>query len=136
MYRLAAKRLLPALGRRNSHFLSSSSGVRALADFINPPRFTTSAASETVPSQNPLNNDSFASSSSTVRSEEERSRAHDETQRSRSPTRPKAHWQEEQARVLHASLRHVVRFPFFLLTMDRFLNFMYLHAYLCEQLCS
>lgn len=133
---ILAKRLLPALGRRNSHFLSSSSGVRALADFINPPRFTTSAASETVPSQNPLNSDSFASSSSTVRSEEERSRAHDETQRSRSPTRPKAHWQEEQARVLHASLRHVVRFPFFLLTMDRFLNFMYLHAYLCEQLCS
>ncbi|KAL2532683.1 COQ9 [Abeliophyllum distichum] len=109
MYRLAAKRLLPAVGRWNPRFRCSSSGVRALAGVINPLRFYTSASSGTIPDQNPDNFDASASSSSTAWSQEERSRADDETQRSRNTTRPRAHWQDEQARVLQASLRHVIR---------------------------
>lgn len=111
MYRLAAKRLLPVLGCRNPHFRCSSSGGRAIADVIDSPRFSTSAASETIRDQNHHNFDSFASSSSTAWSQEERSSTHDETQRQRcrTTTRPRAHWQDEQKRVLHASLRHVIR---------------------------
>ncbi|CAI9766568.1 unnamed protein product [Fraxinus pennsylvanica] len=108
MYRWAAKRLLPVLGCRNPHFRCSSSGSRAVAGVIDSARFSTSAASETIRDQN-HNFDSFASSSSKAWSQEERSSSHDETHRCRTTTRPRAHWQDEQKRVLHASLRHVIR---------------------------
>lgn len=113
MYRSAAKRLL--------HFTSlhqtSRSQIRTLT--VNLPRFSTSAPSDSVPNQSPKHFDtaSSSSSSSSSASEEERYRSY-ESQTSRG-TRPRVHYEEEQARVLNASLHHVVsnfsQFPFPLL---------------------
>ncbi|XP_060188759.1 uncharacterized protein LOC132617705 isoform X2 [Lycium barbarum] len=109
MYRSAAKRLLPALYRRHHDAISHIRTVPAN-------RFMTSASTGNIPDQNPnpipprFNPaDSTASSSSykEEEEEEERTRHHQDTdEKSR---RPKAHYKDEEARVLSASLLHVIR---------------------------
>ncbi|CAK9155192.1 unnamed protein product [Ilex paraguariensis] len=100
---MAVKRLLsiPSLCRYGP---SQIPHFRTLV--VNRPRFSTSATSETFPSQSP-NQFGSSSSSSSAWGEEERARGH-ESQSSKG-TRHKAQYQDEQARVLHASLRHVTR---------------------------
>ncbi|KAI3443546.1 hypothetical protein Pfo_000211 [Paulownia fortunei] len=97
MYRSAARRLLPALCRRTGHFRSQASPVRFSAPVVHRAAFTAAAASENAQNHKPNNFDSSNSSSSA-----------NEGQNPRVTDRPKAHWQEEQARVLQASLRHVI----------------------------
>ncbi|CAA0818693.1 Unknown protein [Striga hermonthica] len=95
MYRSAARRLLPALRRRTGHPPNQASTVPFSAPVINRPACSTAATSENTQHPNPNNFDfSYQSSSN----EGENPRVED---------RPKAQWQDEQARVLHASLRHV-----------------------------
>ncbi|KAL3830052.1 hypothetical protein ACJIZ3_018854 [Penstemon smallii] len=104
MYRSAAKRLLPALcRRRTTHFLCSSTPVRFPSRIVNPAPFSSSAASGNFPNQNPSHFDSSTSSTEHDRARE------NEARNPRAPPRPKAHWEEEQARVLQASLSHVIR---------------------------
>ncbi|XP_073145775.1 uncharacterized protein [Henckelia pumila] len=86
-----AKRLLPALGQRINRFQNSTPIL------TNPTLFSTAAGSETVPNQNP---NPFTSSSTSGGARESGARK---------ASRPKDHWQNEQARVLHASLGHVIR---------------------------
>ncbi|KAG8376236.1 hypothetical protein BUALT_Bualt09G0042100 [Buddleja alternifolia] len=100
MYRTAARRLLPALRRRTAHSPCSTSPLRFAIRIMNQTAFSSSAGFETVQNQNP-NPNHFDSSDSSSSSDEARS--------ARVTSSPKAHWQEEQARVLQASLRHVIR---------------------------
>ncbi|GER41719.1 ubiquinone biosynthesis protein COQ9 [Striga asiatica] len=95
MYQSAARRLLPALRRRTGHPPNQASTVPFSAPVINRAAFSTAATSENTQHPNPNNFDfSYQSSSN-------------EGGNPRLEDRPKAQWQEEQARVLHASLRHV-----------------------------
>lgn len=110
MYRSAAKRLL-----RQSSFLYGESPrpkiftvVRALTTNSSL-RFLSTVASESpLPNQSPNGFESASSSYSESRDEDEFRR---QTSR-RTP--PEARFEEEQARVLAASLRHVVRTSLFL----------------------
>ncbi|XP_075502109.1 uncharacterized protein LOC142540094 [Primulina tabacum] len=86
-----AKRLLPAFGQRINRFQNLTPIL------TNPTLFSTAAGSETVPNQNP---NPFTSSSTSAGARESGARK---------PSSPKDHWQDEQARVLHASLGHVIR---------------------------
>lgn len=115
MYRTAARRLFPALRRCNAQLNISS--TRALAESP-PARFFNSVVSENIPNQSSTHSHFQSSSSSTASNasssgiDEERARGYEKDGKSSSrtkTTRPKAHYQEEQARVLTASLPHVVR---------------------------
>ncbi|KAL0338882.1 UNVERIFIED_CONTAM: Ubiquinone biosynthesis protein COQ9, mitochondrial [Sesamum angustifolium] len=97
MYRSAARRLLPALCRRTGHYARQPSPIRCSAPIIHSAAFSASAASEKPQNHKPHQFGSSSSSSSSVGG------------KPRTTARPKAHWQEEQARVLQASLRHVIR---------------------------
>ncbi|KAL6496456.1 hypothetical protein OROGR_029714 [Orobanche gracilis] len=105
MFRSAARRLLrPLIGRR-CHSSSDPFSVGV----INTGPFSTEASSKSPPIRNSNHfNSSTSSSPSMGRTEHEEARA-DQSRNHRDTSRPKAHWQEEQARVLHASLRHVIR---------------------------
>ncbi|XP_057767327.1 uncharacterized protein LOC130987706 isoform X2 [Salvia miltiorrhiza] len=95
MYRSAARRLLPAVICRRPLRLRSPAPFAAPIEH----RASFSAdAAENAQNHNPRNAAAFNSSSSS-----------DEGRNPRATARPKAHWQEEQARVLQASLRHVLR---------------------------
>ncbi|CAA0836854.1 Unknown protein [Striga hermonthica] len=106
MYRSAARRLLPTVLRRGGH---SSSGPFPVGVVSTSP-FSTDATSGNLPNPNPNHFSSSTSPSppSTASAGDEKTRS-DEFRGHRAKARPKAHWQEEQARVLHASLRHVIR---------------------------
>ncbi|TMW82523.1 hypothetical protein EJD97_005726 [Solanum chilense] len=113
MYRSAAKRLLPAFYRRRQDAVSC---IRTLAaDY--PTRFMTSAATGYIPDQNPIpvnpippSSNPTDSTASSSWKEEERTRFQDTDEKSSSRTkRPKAHYKDEEARVLSASLSHVLR---------------------------
>lgn len=110
MYRTAVKRLFPALRRCNNQLKISL--VPALAE-RQPPRFFNSAASDTIPNQKPTLSDSASpASASSAESREERDRRkekEEELDSGTTKTRLRAHYQDEQARVLSASLPHVVR---------------------------
>lgn len=102
MYRSAAKRLL------QQSFLYSKgrpqiSRGRTLK--FNSPCFLSTAGSDSFPNQSANGFDS-ASSSSTSTEEDKFGRSDGQTSRR---TSPRAHYEEEQARVLAASLRHVIR---------------------------
>ncbi|KAL3623575.1 hypothetical protein CASFOL_032391 [Castilleja foliolosa] len=103
MYRSAVRRLLPALLRRGGYSPSDPfpGGIISTASF------STDAASESFPNPN-LNHFNSSTSSSTTRTEHEKARE-DHSRDQRAKAGPKAHWQEEQSRVLLASLRHVIR---------------------------
>ncbi|GER40935.1 ubiquinone biosynthesis protein COQ9 [Striga asiatica] len=109
MYRSAARRLLPTLLRRGGHSASRPFPVGVLS--TSP--FSTEATSGNLPNRNPNHFSSYTSPSppSTASTSDEKTRS-DEFQSHRAKARPKAHWQEEQARVLHASLRHVELCPY------------------------
>ncbi|KAA8534757.1 hypothetical protein F0562_029801 [Nyssa sinensis] len=117
MYRSAAKRLLlvPSMVRNTS---PQTSRIRTIV--INSPRsrFSTSAASQTF-NQSPNHHQQHAQTQSQSQSEtiihsdpasssakEEAPRYDSQTSRG---TRPRAEYQDEQVRVLNASLRHVIR---------------------------
>ncbi|XP_057467275.1 uncharacterized protein LOC130756720 [Actinidia eriantha] len=118
MYRSAAKRLLLLQSRVcNGH--PQISGVRTLT-IPNLPRFSSTSASSSQPfsdqspnfphqshSQNPNFSDSASSASSSQSSgfESEDAPRHESQTSKGSP--PRAQYQEEQARVLSVSLRHV-----------------------------
>nr|GMC76163.1 ubiquinone biosynthesis protein COQ9-B, mitochondrial [Ipomoea batatas]GME01835.1 ubiquinone biosynthesis protein COQ9-B, mitochondrial [Ipomoea batatas]GME10692.1 ubiquinone biosynthesis protein COQ9-B, mitochondrial [Ipomoea batatas] len=110
MYRTAAKRLFPALRRCNDQLKISPVPVLAESQ---TPRFFNSAASETIPNQKPtLSGSAPPSSASSSRSQEERDRRREKEEKPDSgttKTRPRAHYQDEQARVLSASLPHVIK---------------------------
>lgn len=96
MYRSAAKRLLvyPSLYRK------SYPQIRTLT--INLPKFSTSATSDSSPSnQNPNQIDPSLTSTASIGEEEIR--------RPEGQTRARTHYQDEQATVLSVSLRHVPR---------------------------
>ncbi|KAL0346766.1 UNVERIFIED_CONTAM: Ubiquinone biosynthesis protein COQ9, mitochondrial [Sesamum calycinum] len=97
MYPSAARRLLPALCRRTGHYARQPSPICCSAPIIHSAAFSASAASEKPQNHKPHQFGSSSSSSSS------------EGGKPRTTARPKAHWQEEQARVLQASLRHVIR---------------------------
>ncbi|KAI3447232.1 hypothetical protein Pfo_003897 [Paulownia fortunei] len=108
MYRSAARRLLPALPRRGGLFRSSASSGCFPGGIISPAPFSAAATSENLANQNPNHFESSTSSSpSTARTEQERT-SPNESRNPKATERLKTHWQEEQARVLHASLRHVI----------------------------
>lgn len=118
MYRSAAKRLLPAFYRRRQDAVSC---IRTLAaDY--PTRFMTSAATGNIPDQNPIpvnpilpSSNPTDSTASSSWKEEERTRFQDTDAKSSSRTkRPKAHYKDEEALVLSASLSHVVCYIYFL----------------------
>ncbi|PRQ56127.1 putative ubiquinone biosynthesis protein COQ9 [Rosa chinensis] len=91
MYRSAAKRLLHSLGAPLSN--SSSNRIirfRPLQSLISHSRFSTTVNSEPFVSQSPTYSDSTSSTA-------------DHT------CRPRVEYQDEQARVLQASLPHVIR---------------------------
>ncbi|GFP79450.1 ubiquinone biosynthesis protein coq9 mitochondrial [Phtheirospermum japonicum] len=102
MYRSAARRL-PTLLRRGGHSPSDPFP----GEVICTASFSTGATSESPPNPN-LNHFNSSTSSSTARTEHEKARE-GQSKNHRAKACPKAHWQEEQARVLHASLRHVIR---------------------------
>lgn len=98
--------MLPALSRRSGDFRNSVSPVSFPARIILTASFSASAASENIANQNPNHSDSFNSSLSAT----QKDRTHaDEERNPRASARPKAHWQEEEARILQASLNHVIR---------------------------
>ncbi|KAL6507130.1 hypothetical protein OROHE_022029 [Orobanche hederae] len=103
MFRSAARRLLPPLIRKRGH---SSSDPFPVGVIISTGPFSTEATSKSPPIRN--SNHFTSSSPSTGRTEHEETRE-DQSRYHRDTSRPKAHWQEEHARVLHASLRHVIR---------------------------
>lgn len=113
MYRSAAKRLLPALCRRGKIPLIH---VRSVSIVNKPSRFSTSSTGESFPNQNPRTHvDSASASSSSTSSnafnEEEIGRGRGEDVESRRTSRPeRAEYQDEQERVLRASLIHVIKF--------------------------
>ncbi|KAL7096108.1 hypothetical protein ACP275_10G062700 [Erythranthe tilingii] len=102
MYRSAARRLLPALCRRTGHLRSQASPVGFSAPIIPPAAFFVTAASENARNHKPNSFESanHPSSSST---------SSGEGRNPRFTAGAKAHWQEEQASVLQASLCHVIR---------------------------
>ncbi|KAK4355748.1 hypothetical protein RND71_024719 [Anisodus tanguticus] len=102
MYRSAAKMLLPAFYRRRHQ--DTISHIRTLAST----RFMTSAPTGYIPDQNPIPPSSNPTDTSSSWKEEERTRHQDEKSSSRTK-RPKAHYKDEEARVLSASLLHVIR---------------------------
>lgn len=114
MYRSAAKRLLPAFYRQlDSRPQDAISCIRTLAA-NHPTRFMTSA---NIPDQNPIpanpippiSNPADATASSSWK-EEERTHYQETDEKSSSrKKRPKAHYKDEEARVLSASLPHVIR---------------------------
>lgn len=99
MYRSAARRLLPAAFRRGP--VRSGSPAPFPAPILHRASYSTGTV-ENAQSPKTDNAAAFNSSSS--------SSSTDEGRNPRATARPKAHWQEQQARVLQASLRHVVRF--------------------------
>lgn len=112
MYRSAAKRLLqsPAIYRNaRSQFGRTTPSINPTLALFKSSYFSTTTTTDSLPNQNP-NNPFTASSSSTTSSgstEEEKARGYES--RSSRGTKPRAHYEDEQARVLNASLRHVVR---------------------------
>nr|GMC53951.1 ubiquinone biosynthesis protein COQ9-B, mitochondrial [Ipomoea batatas]GMC55873.1 ubiquinone biosynthesis protein COQ9-B, mitochondrial [Ipomoea batatas] len=115
MYRTAARRLFPALRRCNAQLNISSKG--ALGE-TQSPRFFNSVVSENIPNQSSTHShyespsSSTASNASSARNDDETARGYEKDGKSGSRTktsRPKAHYQDEQARVLTASLPHVIR---------------------------
>ncbi|XP_031118095.1 ubiquinone biosynthesis protein COQ9, mitochondrial-like [Ipomoea triloba] len=115
MYRTAARRLFPALRRCNAQLNISSN--RALGE-TQSPRFFNSVVSENIPNQSSTHSHyessspSTASNASSARNDDETARGYEKDGKSGSRTkssRPKAHYQDEQARVLTASLPHVIR---------------------------
>ncbi|EYU25886.1 hypothetical protein MIMGU_mgv1a016723mg [Erythranthe guttata] len=101
MYRPAARQLLPALRRRTGHFQSEGSPVGCSAPIVPPASFLVTAASENARNHKPNSFESANHQSSSTSSGEGRN--------PRFTAGAKALWQEEQASVLQASLRHVVR---------------------------
>jgi ubiquinone biosynthesis protein COQ9 len=99
MYRSAAKRLL-RISSLYQNELSKISTIRTLT--LNSHRFSTSAPSDPLPTQ--ISNQFDASSPSTA-TDDVRDRSY-ESQTSRG-TGPTVHYEDEQVRVLSASLRHV-----------------------------
>lgn len=111
MYRSAAKRLLriPAVYRTaaGSQFTRTTPSITpTLTQFTNSPYFCTTATTDSSPNQNP-NNPLGGSTTSFGTAEGEKARG-GESRSSRGP-RHRAHYEDEQARVLNASLGHVVR---------------------------
>ncbi|KAL6519224.1 hypothetical protein OROGR_018544 [Orobanche gracilis] len=105
MFRSAVTRLLPQLIRRRGHSSSNPFTVGV----ISTGPFSTESTSKSPPIRNSNHfNSSTSSSPSMGKTEHEEARAN-QSQNHRDTSRPKAHWQEEQARVLHASLRHVIK---------------------------
>lgn len=117
MYRTAARRLLSgtAVGKSRDARL----GFHNPQTIVNGSRFCTSSNPQSVSDQNPNNqSDSTASSASTSSSSsswstsstaEEAQRYHHHHHHHHERRRPRVKYQDEQARVLQASLRHVVR---------------------------
>ncbi|KAL1547834.1 ubiquinone biosynthesis protein COQ9, mitochondrial-like [Salvia divinorum] len=95
MYRSAARRLLPAEICRRTLRLASPTPFSA--------PIARRAAFSAGPADNPQNHrpDNTVAFNSSPSSDERRN--------PRATARPKAHWQEEQTRVLQASLGHVIR---------------------------
>ncbi|KAK8991511.1 hypothetical protein V6N11_062522 [Hibiscus sabdariffa] len=104
MYRTVVNRILLSGGGRR-HLLRH----RYLRTVICTSRFSTTTETETVPNRRPLNppDPSTSSSSSSSTSFRTSSAAGDVPRHERQ--NPRAEYEEEQARVLQASLRHVVR---------------------------
>ncbi|KAK2997359.1 hypothetical protein RJ639_025777 [Escallonia herrerae] len=105
MYRSAAKRL-PNFPSTCFNWRPHIPQARARA--INPPRFCTSATWDPLSGNNPNQFEPTSSSSSSSWAEEERARSH-EKQSKRSRPNAHCHYEDEQAKVLNASLRHVIR---------------------------
>ncbi|XP_051114130.1 uncharacterized protein LOC127239831 [Andrographis paniculata] len=107
MYRSAARRLLPSLYRRSS--ATTTVSVPTPARITSLARYS---SAESIPNQNPRPFDSSSSSStsSTAGTDQEKVRADESRNEEARAARPKAHWQDEQARVLQASLRHVIKY--------------------------
>lgn len=95
--------MLPALYRR-----SSASTIRNPGRIASPNRFSSAVASENLPNQNPKPFDS-APSSLTEGTDREKLLG-DESKNAKARADRKDQWQEEQARVLRASLGHVIKF--------------------------
>ncbi|XVF35159.1 hypothetical protein REPUB_Repub18cG0120900 [Reevesia pubescens] len=105
MYRTVANRLF-----HGASLIKNGGGRRLLRSpilrtFINSSRFSTTVDPQTFPNQTLNPSDSSTSSSS--RSSSTSSTARDGRRHERK--NPRAEYQEEQARVLQASLRHVIR---------------------------
>ena len=112
MYRSAAKRLLPALCRLRK---VTNHSIQGISIVNNKPRFLTSATSETTPNKNSRHFDHASSSSSSSTAtmaglnDDEKAREHDHDGQGSRTSRPgRTQHLDEQARVLHASLHHVV----------------------------
>ncbi|CAI9100760.1 OLC1v1037927C1 [Oldenlandia corymbosa var. corymbosa] len=115
MFRSAGQRLLPALCRNRQ---TSDHFIRSVYVLHSPRLFSTSTTSEPIkPNQNPTHFDTastaFPSSSATTAagfdgSEKAGGYSH-EDQRSRAARPEKTQYLDEQARVLRASLPHVIR---------------------------
>ncbi|KAL8464080.1 hypothetical protein ACS0TY_033847 [Phlomoides rotata] len=100
MYRSAARRLLPALCRHPSYrSANQASPLRFSAPIVYRAPFSAAAAPGNTQNHGQDHFDPSTSSSSS---------SSDEGQTARDTAGPKAHWQEEQARVLQASLRHAI----------------------------
>ncbi|XP_009597266.1 uncharacterized protein [Nicotiana tomentosiformis] len=114
MCRSAAKRLLPAVYRRiysRPELAISSSGTLTVN---NSTRFMTSAATGNLTDQNPtpanpIPVDSIPVNYTASSSFKEEGRTHHHEKSSSRTKRPKAHYKDEEARVLSASLPHVLR---------------------------
>ncbi|XP_071908969.1 uncharacterized protein [Coffea arabica] len=113
MYRSAAKRLLPALCRLRK---VTNHSIQGISIVNNKPRFLKSAASETTPNKNNRHFDHASSSSSSSTAtmaglnDDEKAREHDHDGQGSRTSRPgRTQYLDEQARVLHASLHHVIR---------------------------
>lgn len=98
MYRSAARRLFPAALCRRPGRLPSPAPFPV--PIVRQASYSAGAA-ENAQYHKPYNVDASNSSSSSSSS--------DEGKNPRATDRPKTQWQEEQARVLQASLRHVIR---------------------------
>lgn len=132
MYRSAAKRLLPALCRQGK---IPYNHVRSASIISKLPRFSTSSTGESFPNQNPSTHfDSASASSSSTSSnafsEEVKGHSRDQDGRSTRTSRPeRTDCQDEEERVLRASLSHVVRI--FLCIAPYFPLYIY-HLYVSE----
>ncbi|KAI5674228.1 hypothetical protein M9H77_14592 [Catharanthus roseus] len=111
MYRSAAKRLMPMFHRQVK--IPPHNHIQSLSIFNSQSRFSTSSTSESFPNQNPDGHfDSSSSSTSTKAfNDEKKTSGHDhEAQNTRTARPGRAQYEEEQERVLRASLNHVIRF--------------------------
>lgn len=109
MYRSAAKRLMPMFHRQVK--IPPHNHIQSLSIFNSQSRFSTSSTSESFPNQNPDGHfDSSSSSTSTKAfNDEKKTSGHDhEAQNTRTARPGRAQYEEEQERVLRASLNHVV----------------------------